>query len=102
MWVRLNQRDLILHLVLHVDVEREVVDCAIGGEGLLVGEDCHRLVEVVLGKPEDVNDKTRQTFGQNPPNFWTKSAKLSEKSAKLSLSIPHICHFWYPTIFLGL
>ena len=42
----------MLHLVLHVHVQRKIVDCAIGGEGLLVGEDCHRLVEVVLGKPE--------------------------------------------------
>ena len=26
---------------------------------------------------KQVNDKVRQTFGQNPPNFQTKSAKLS-------------------------
>ena len=25
----------------------------------------------------DVNDKVRQTFGQNPPNYGTKSAYLS-------------------------
>ena len=45
-------RHLTLHLVLHVHVQRKIVDGAIGGEGLFVGEDCHRLVEVVLGKPE--------------------------------------------------
>ena len=48
----LNQHDFMLHLVLHVHVQRKIVDCAIGGEGLFVGEDGHRLVEVVLGKSE--------------------------------------------------
>ena len=48
----LDQQDWILHLVLHVNIERKIVNSAIGGEGLLVGEDCHRLIEVVLGKPE--------------------------------------------------
>ena len=41
-----------MHLVLHVHVERKVVDGAVRGEGLLVGEDRHGLVEVVLGEPE--------------------------------------------------